>query len=183
MGKVYIEDQANDLKLREPEEKDMELMREMLNDPHIEYSVTGWGLPISQYQQNKWFSEIYPNNASTLYLIMEKSGTAVGCFVLGDYDQENRSASLGIKILKQYQGTRMTVQLVQLLVRYCFEILHLHCLYGYCLALQKATLRLVRMFKFKQEGVQRSACYKHGRRWDIVYFSRLEDEYWELNKK
>ena len=73
MGKVYIEDQANDLKLREPEEKDMELMREMLNDPHIEYSVTGWGLPISQYQQNKWFSEIYPNNASTLYLIMEKS--------------------------------------------------------------------------------------------------------------
>ena len=43
--------------LRAIERDDLELMRQMLNDPEIENLVVGWAFPVSKYQQEQWYEK------------------------------------------------------------------------------------------------------------------------------
>ena len=177
MGNVYIEDPAHELRLRELQQEDMDLLLKMLNDPRIEYSVIGWGLTVSATQQKHWFDELRTKRDRTMYLIIEEKEIPVGCFILTNFDREAGTAEVGIKILRTSQGRMMTQWATRIFLQYCYETLGIRCLYAYCLSLQRATIRLVKAMHFTIEGVQRSAIYKHGRRWDIVHFSLLREEY------
>lgn len=179
MGEEIKYEKVSGLRLRFPGEADMEILRTMLNDPRIEYSVVGWGLPVAAAEQRNWFHEIYPHRNNSMYFIIEKEGTGIGCFILDKIDREMKTAEVGIKILRAHQGTKMTVEASRLFLNYCFSDLGLQCIYGYCLSLQRATLRLVRRLGFTEEGRQRCSVYKHGKMYDIIHFALTRQAYRE----
>jgi len=84
--------------LRAIEEEDLELLREMINDPEIERMVGGYSFPISKWQQKKWF-ELISNKQNDIRLIIEtKEDGAIGFANIVNIDWKNRSAFHGIKI-------------------------------------------------------------------------------------
>lgn len=176
MEEIYIQDPKAGIVLRRLREDDMEMLREMLNDPRIEYSVIGWGLPVSKVQQFVWFHKKSVSHGSQMYFVVEEHGVTAGCIILGNIDWDNKTGELGIKILRKHQGGKLAINASRLMLTYCFDVLGMKCLYGSCLSLQLATQSLVNRLGFTVEGVQRSAVYKHGKRWDIVHFSVLKGE-------
>lgn len=176
-NQIYIEKAETGLRLRAPVTEDMEMLRAMLNDPKIEYSVMGWGLPVSAAEQLDWFHNRLPGRSDIRYYMIEKDGAAIGSIILDQIDWEMRTSQVGIKILRARQGTRTTLEAVTLFLKHYFMDMEMQCLYGSCLPLQLATLRLVKCFGFTEEGRQRSSIYKHGRYHDIIHFSQLREDY------
>lgn len=176
-NQIYIERAEDGLRLRAPVTEDMEILRAMLNDPKIEYSVMGWGLPVSVEEQLNWFHNRLPERRDTRYYMIEKDGSAIGAIILDQIDWEMKTSQVGIKILRTRQGTRATLEAVTLFLKHYFIDMDMQCLYGSCLTLQLATLRLVKWFGFTEEGRQRGSIYKHGRYHDIIHFSQLQEDY------
>ncbi len=167
--------------LRSIEERDIDILREMMNDPGIEYSVTGWSLPISTVAQKKWFSEVLPKEKTTVRMMIELTGEAViGCVYLHDLDPVNKTGEIGIKILRSYQGKNHPYRALVLFGDHCFNELGIYCIYGKCLVSNVATQRLIRKLGSRIEGRQRSAVFKDGKRHDLLHFSITADDFRRL---
>lgn len=179
MKQFCIEEKASGLRLRSPNEGDMEILRAMLNDPRIEYTVIGWGLPVGATEQINWFHEVFLSRNDRMYIMIEKDGTTIGCLILDKIDWEMKTAEMGIKILRIHQGTTATVGASKLFLKYYFLDMDMECIYGYCLSFQLATLGLIRRLGFTEEGRQRSSVYKHGKMYDIIHFAMSQQEYRE----
>ena len=87
------------VKLRAIEPDDLEMLREIINDPETEKMVGGWSFPISSYQQEKWFEKV-ANDSNNLRFIIEivETKEAIGLVNLVDIDWKNRSGFHGIKL-------------------------------------------------------------------------------------
>ena len=112
--------------LRAIEEEDLELLREMINDPEIERMVGGYSFPISKWQQKKWF-ELISNKQNDIRLIIEtKEDGAIGFANIVNIDWKNRSAFHGIKIAnKKFRAKGIGTDTVMAIMRYAFEELQL----------------------------------------------------------
>lgn len=174
-----VEEKALGLRLRSPNEEDMELLRTMLNDPEIKYLVIGWGLPVGATEQMSWFHEIYLPQDNRMCFMIEKDGNTIGCIILDKIDWEMKTGEMGIKVLRVHRGTRTTVDASKLFLKYCFLDLDMQCIHGCCLSLQRATIRLIKTVGYTEEGRQRSSIYKHGKRHDIVHFAMTRQAYLE----
>lgn len=164
-----------DLILRAIELKDADFLREMINDPEIEYMVPGWSLPVSHQKQIEWINEL---KADDIKFIVQLAGVAIGMASITDFDYKNSVANLNIKIkdVKQRRkgiGTRV----VRLLVKYCFDELNLHCLTANILEYNIASQKLFEKCGFKRDGILRNRVYKKGKYHNIYAYSLLRSEY------
>ena len=164
--------------LRPIEAGDLNVLREMMNDPGIEYSVTGWSLPISTVAQQKWFEEVLPKERSTVRMMIELNGKeTIGCVYLHDIDPVNKTGEIGIKILRKFQGKNYPYRALVLFRDHCFNKLGIYCIYGKCLVSNVATQRLLRILGTRSEGRQRSAIFKDGKRHDLLHFSLTAEDF------
>lgn len=167
--------------LRAIEKEDLELMRDMLNDPEIENLVVGWAFPVSKYQQEKWY-ENNISNMNNLRLIIEIEGEgAVGLVTLTEIDWKNRKAVSGIKILKNHKRKKgIGTDSLMTIMRYSFDELQLHRLETTRFLDNIASEKLYNKCGWKEEGIKREAVYKKGRWRDLVFTSILKNDYLKL---
>lgn len=162
--------------LRAIEEEDLVMLKEMVNDPEFEYKVVGYSFPISSFQQKKWFENISKND-SGLKLIIEYENKAVGLATLEEIDWKNRSASHGMKLIKEAQGKGIGKDVVMTICNYAFNELQLNRLEGGMLETNIPSLKLYEKCGWKKEGVFRQYAYKNGRYIDYYPVAILKDEY------
>ena len=84
-------------RLRAIEEKDCDILLEMMNNPAIDSMVGNVHLPLSRVMQEKWIDE-YKNTDTTIRLMIElTNGKTIGMIMLHNIDQKNQTAEIGIK--------------------------------------------------------------------------------------
>lgn len=168
-----------DITLRAIEESDLELLKEMINDPEIENMTRGYSYPVSTYQQRKWFESL-SNRQNELRLIIDtEEHGAIGVVMLTDIDWKNRTAQTHSKITSRnnLRGKGYGTKASKALVKYAFEELNLHCLYSHTIDYNIASQRVREKCGFKKEGVLRERVYKNGKYHNVIVWSILKGEF------
>ena len=169
--------------LRAIEKSDLELMRNMLNDPKIENLVIGWAFPVSRWQQEKWY-ENNINDMNNLRFIIESEEEAVGLVTLTEIDWKNRKAISGIKILDgKYRKKGIGTDALMAIMKYSFDELQLHRLEASRFLTNVASTKLYNKCGWKEEGIKREAVYKEGKWRDLVFTGILKKDYLKLVEK
>lgn len=94
---------GNKIVLRAIENEDLLFLKELMNDPENEKCVVGWSLPVSQKEQEEWFSKLKSEN-NIIRFTIEFENQFAGTCILSNIDWKNRNLGINIKILNQYKG-------------------------------------------------------------------------------
>ena len=138
------------------ENEDCELVKDMFNDPEIEYLAGGWAFPVSLLSQMKWL-ELHYNEQNAFRIIIDtKEDGPVGFFSLTDIDWKNRRAAIGVKLaLKGYRNKGYGTDAIMAVMRYMFDELGFHRLDDNRLAMNQVSARVLAKCGLMEEGVKR----------------------------
>ena len=146
--------------LRVAEPYDADTIFQWENDKEI-WRVSETIVPFSKHQIEQF---LLNNNdlvsAKQLRLMIDdnKSGDAVGCIDLYDYDEFNERAGIGILIDKNHRGKGYAKQAINLLTDYCLNTLLLKQLYALTLATNTESMLLFESLGFERCGVRKQWC-------------------------
>lgn len=177
---VIMDLYGENVKLRAIEEEDIEMLRQMKNDPWMESMVVGWCKPLSKANQKKWFDSLSSTDTGRfLYIIESKNGNSIGYICLTEIDWKNRSAFVGIMIDgKKNMGKGFATDAYTTLIDYAFNELNINRLEAHILDYNTISQRvLIDKIGFEKEGVRRKAIYKNGKYHDLIIAGLLKDEY------
>lgn len=171
--------------LRAMEQRDMEMLREIANDPSVEHMVGGWSFPISKTEQEKWYERAVADK-NNLRFIIEMIGTeeAVGMVNLVNIDWKNRSAFHGIKLKKDApKGRGIGTDAVMALMCYAFEELQLVRLDGSWVEYNQPSLQLYKKCGWEVEGKKEKATFTKGTYYSVYFGGILSESYYETKKR
>lgn len=165
--------------LRAMEPEDMEMFRDMINDPEIERMVGGWSFPVSRTSQMKWYERVDGDRNNLRFTIqLQDSGQAVGMISLTGIDWKNREGVYGIKLCsKAPKRQGIARDAVWAMMQYAFEELQLHRLTGEVLSYNAASAALWEGCGSKREGLKRQAIFKGGTYHDVIYYGVLYEDF------
>ena len=168
-----------DIRLRAIEREDLELIREMINDPIIENMTGGGGLPVSKYAQEKWFESLYSNNNEVRLIIDTEQYGAIGTVMLTDINYRNSVAQFHSKIAtsKDIRGKGYGTKATYALIKYAFEQLNLNTIYSNIIEYNIASQKVKEKCGFKKDGVLRNRVYKNGKYYNIIAWSITKDDF------
>lgn len=170
--------------LRAIEKEDLELMREMLNDPEMENLVVGWAFPVSKYQQERWYENNINNSTNLRFIVETENDGAVGLATLTDIDWKNRKAHHGMKLAsKKSRAKGIGTDTVMAIMKYAFEELQLNRLDGSWFEENIPSKTMYMKCGWKEEGKLRNYIYKKGKYRDLIVTGILKEEYENLIKK
>lgn len=168
--------------IRAVEEKDLELLKTMINDPNIEKLVGGKSFPVSTYMQKKWFENIQ-NDSKNIYLVIDiKHGETIGMVSITDIDWKNRVGYIGIKIGNEInRGKGFGRDAIMTIMRYIFEELNFQRLETCILEYNKGSQKLfLQKCGWMKEGIRRQCFYNSGKYHNVFILGILQDEYFKL---
>lgn len=168
--------------LRAIEEEDLELLREIVNDPETERLVCGWSFPVSKYQQEKWFEAIMKDTENARFTIQTDEDGAVGFASIMDINWRNRTCFPGIKLAsREFTAKGIGYDAMMTLMRYIFDELQLNHIEGKIIDYNVKSKRLfLEKLGWKQEGLKRKYIFNNGRYHDLIICSILMEEYRDL---
>lgn len=163
--------------LRAIEFEDCNILKKMFNDPEMENSVVGWCLPLSSYSNEEWFKKHNSDSNSFRLIIENESNIPIGVLSVVGIDWKNRTASYGIKLIKEYQKNGYGYDSLTAILRYLFEELNLHRIETSILSYNLASIKLIEKCGGLFEGIKREAVYKNGNYQDIKIYGILKKDY------
>lgn len=165
--------------LRAMEPEDMEMFRDMVNDPEIEHMIGGWSFPVSRASQMKWYERVNGDSNNLRFTIqLQESGQAVGMMSLTEIDWKNREGVYAIKLCSKApkkQGIARDTEWT--LMQYAFEELQLHRLTGEVLSYNLPSIAMTESCGAKREGLKRQAIFKGGTYHDVIYYGVLYEDF------
>ncbi len=169
--------------LRAIEEKDCDLLLEMMNNPKIDKCIGTVHLPISKDHQLNWIRQ-YANSDKTIRLMIElTNGKTIGMVILKDIDYKNGTAEIGLKTFVHDFHDRMLNDVddaYTAMLSFCFMELNLNCVYAYSFSDNHSSISFNRRVGFSQDGVLKQRVYTDGEYKDLVAFSFLKHDF--INK-
>ncbi|MBE6083734.1 MAG: GNAT family N-acetyltransferase [Tissierellaceae bacterium] len=173
------------VKLRALEMDDMEILRNIINDPEIEGLVEGWSFPVSKKEQEDWYNTIYRDKKNLRFAIETKKGEMIGMAILRDIDWKNKTAFSGIKIgNKDYRNKGYGTDVIMAIMRYVFCELGLNKLEANILDNNIPSQKLhIDRCGWTIEGRKRQHIFKRNKFHDQLIIGILKDEYDKLITK
>lgn len=165
--------------LRSIENEDIEILRELINDPWYESMIVGWAFPISKRDQEEWFKNYKISDKQLRLIIETEEDGMVGMTGLMEIDWKNGVAQAGgMRIAKKDLRTKgIATDAYMTLFKYAFEELRLNRIEGSVLTYNIASIKTTQKVGFKQEGIKREAIYKNGEYHDVISLGILKKDY------
>lgn len=172
------------------EEKHLELLRKMRNDPSTNHWLTDI-TPISEEAQKEWFKKLQLDK-SKMYLAIEGSSSSttsttiygytyppsfIGILRSDEWDRVNKSIRIGIDIAKEHRGLGYGTEAFSAFIEYLFKQQNFHRIWFLVAKENKVAQGLYKKLGFKEEGKQREALFRDGKYHDYLMFSLLEKEW------
>ena len=167
--------------LRAIEEKDCDLLLEMMNNPEVDEYVGSVHLPISRSMQENWIKN-YSNTENTIRLMIElENGYTIGMIMLQNIDYINKNAEIGIKTYVPDYTYRMkhdTEDAIYAMLYYAYNYLNLECIYGYVINDNRDAIKFNKRLGLHEDGTIRNKLYVNGEYKDMTVFSMLRNEFY-----
>lgn len=162
---------GKNLSFRAPEPDDVEILYKWENDTSL-WHLSNAVAPFSRHTLEEYILnshvDIYTAKQLRLMIILTKTGKAIGCIDLFDFDPVNMHAGIGILIIEEHRKKGYATEALNMLIEYAFQTLHLHQLYCNITADNTSSLKLFQKQKFKIIGLKKE--------W-VLYKSIWMDEY------
>jgi len=151
---------ATNIELRALEPNDIDLLYLWENDDsvwHLSNTIT----PFSRFQLEQYVlnteQDIFSSKQLRLMIdkIENNKKTTIGSIDIFDFDPINKRAGLGILIDKKERKKGYASQALENLLKYCFEILHLHQVYCNITTENEASIKLFKKFDFVISGTKK----------------------------
>ncbi|MBC8489914.1 MAG: GNAT family N-acetyltransferase [Bacteroidetes bacterium] len=149
---------GKNIKLRALEPTDVDILYHWENDDkiwHLSNTVT----PFSKFDLEQYVISSQQDIFTTkqLRLMIDKidkgnQKVTIGSIDLFDFDPANKRAGIGILIVKEERRKGYAAEALELLLEYCFKILHLHQVYCNITINNTASLNLFKKHNFKIIG-------------------------------
>lgn len=154
--KPFLKDDLVQLRALEP--SDIDLLYRWENDEEI-WTVSHTLSPYSRHLLTQFIAnsdkDIYENKQLRM-IIATYEGKAVGAIDLFDFDPHHLRVGLGILIHGQEDRTKgYATAALQLMIRFCFEKLHLHQIYANILTDNLISMKLFAKAGFELAGTKR----------------------------
>lgn len=167
------------VKLRAIEDKDFDILYNMMQSPEIEKAMGHCTMPISPEQQKEWMGK-YRNSDTQIRLMIElENGKTIGVIMLFDIDSKNGTAELGHKIMASLEDRiRGDIECaVKAMLTYAFDYLRLNCVYCRTIEGNVFAEKLLKKVGFEMEGVLRQRIFQEGKFIDMHSFSLLKADF------
>lgn len=116
--------------------------------------------------------------SSVTFIIEKKAGEGFCGFIeVRDIDHEHSQGELSFWLAKHAWGHGYMSEVVQVIVRYGFEVLSLNRLFAYHMVRNPATGRVLEKNGFKKEGLLRERVQKWGQYEDVVLMAILRQDW------
>ena len=173
------------LYLRALEIDDHHVVHKWRRDPGYQAGVLSTKRMTSLETEKKWIeraiAEHEEGKTLRFAIVTKESESFIGLVFLTDIDHMHRRAGSGSWIgEKEHRGKGYVTEARHLVVRYAYEELGLRRIEAHILASNSASIRSVENFGYKKEGVLRDHTYKNGKANDVVVFSLLDRDYYEM---
>ena len=151
---------GSNITLRALEPEDVDLLYEWENDSrlwHLSNTVTPFSRHLLEQYVLSSGQDIYTAKQLRLMIdVMEGNvRKTVGAIDLFDSDPLNMRAGVGVLIEKKHRKKGYASEAVEILLSYCFGVLHLHQLYCNITADNEASLALFRKAGFETVGLKK----------------------------
>ncbi|MBM3437049.1 MAG: GNAT family N-acetyltransferase [Bacteroidetes bacterium] len=151
---------SKNLILRAIEPSDVEILYEWENS-HELWHLSNTLTPVSRFVLEQYVmssqQDIY--TAKQLRLMIDKieegKPATIGSIDLFDFDPANKRAGIGVMIIKSQQMQGFASEALDLMIKYCFNTLHLHQIYCNIESDNTSSLNLFRKFGFQVVGTKR----------------------------
>jgi RimJ/RimL family protein N-acetyltransferase len=164
------------LTLRSVEERDLEALRRLLNDPEIESTTMGTHFPLSREMQEQWFRNTFPVENAIRVVIETPEGEMAGTYLCGLIDWENMTGYIGGKLFREHRGKKFGYLAAYYLSEYLFAQRGFKRLIGVHISTNQANIPIYKRMGLRYEGLQKGRCQKNGKRVDIMHFSYGPDD-------
>ncbi|MBW2319327.1 MAG: GNAT family N-acetyltransferase [Deltaproteobacteria bacterium] len=136
-------------------------------------------LPVTQYEQEKWYQDIVQNPSKIVFAIKTLDGKEhIGNAGLYHIDWIHRRAEFWILIGEQnYWAQGIGAEVVSLIKWYAFNNLNFNRLYLNVGADNRDAIALYKKLNFVQEGIFKEHYYIQGKYLDIITMAILKADY------
>jgi len=172
--------------IRPVEEKDLEAIRMMRNEPSTWTQLTNIS-HVSPTDQSGWLLSLMCDQTRAYFVVHDEAcdtdrvahweGDFIGFIRMDDIDRVNRSARVGADVHPGKRGRGYGTRIYKAILKYGFDYLNLHRLWLMVLDTNERAKLLYVNSGFRAEGRQREAIFRDGRYVDYIMMSILEDEY------
>lgn len=165
--------ETTDIKLRELEPEDLEILFEWENDTNL--WIHGNTLkPYSRYQIKEYIknssADIFQTKQQRFMIYHKNDNKTIGTIDLFDIDFYNKRAEIGVLIYpKKYRNKGYATQALQLIVKYSKNILYLKQLYCSILTKNNNSINLFKSQDFEITG-EKKMWILYNDKWENQYF-------------
>ena len=115
----------NGIAIRNIEERDLEAMRRLRNDPSTWSMLTEIGM-IDVEAQRLWFQRLGTASDRKYFVIGDAEHDFIGIVRTDEIDRVNRSIRIGADVIPPLRGRGYGSRTYGLLKKYCFDHLNMH---------------------------------------------------------
>jgi RimJ/RimL family protein N-acetyltransferase len=167
--------------LRARQEEDVPLLKAGLYDDvatRLRADSRPW-VPVSSTSDAVPYRVREPTDDAAMFSVVDLTDDdrLVGEALLWSIDLHNRSAHLGLALLRDHRGRSLGTDIVRVLCRYGFSVRGLHRLQLETLVDNVAMIAAAERVGFTREGVQRGAAWADGEFVDVVTMGLLAGEW------
>lgn len=165
----------NDVSFRVAEERDVQDMRRLRNDPTTWLNLTTPG-EISEEEQAQWLKSVSTSPDKRYYVILDETSNFIGIIRTDEIDKLNRSMRVGLDIVPEKRGKGYGTKAFGALIKYCFDHLNMHRLWLCVLDTNMTARNLYKKLGFEVEGRYCQAVWRDGEWHDYIVMSLLREE-------
>jgi len=163
--------EAENIVVRALEPGDLETIYQWENDPVI-WKVSNTLAPYSKFVLEQYLVNAHEDifTAKQIRLMISlKNGQALGTIELFDFDPQNGRIGIGIMIASGNEGKGYATEALDLLIKYCFEVLLVRQIYCNISASNEKSLHLFKKLGFTEIGLKKQ--------WIRTGQNKFEDEW------
>lgn len=171
--------------LRAIEERDLEFLQNLMNDPNVSSTVVGTSFPVSALHQQHWYQRVVDDDRTLRLIVETKKDGVVGTVIMGDFDWVSRVAhSTGIKLdTSRITESGIGLDAMITLFDYAFNELNLNRIEGSVMADNRQAMALNRLIGYTVEGTMRQAVYRGGEYHDVLMLGMLKEDFEKRHRR
>jgi ribosomal-protein-alanine N-acetyltransferase len=128
-------------------------------------------------ERNVYWQHERPRTRFQMAVILKDNGQLIGSCGIRKETVDDIEAELGYEIAPDYWERAYATEAAREMVRFGFEEMGLHRIWGWCIADNEGSVRVMEKLGMQREGRLRESRWMKGRWWDRLLYGILEDEW------